>query len=162
MTSDINKLTKLITKPSNIDAENNWKLSMDEQLFICHDCHSNLFYISPIKGVVANECDCGIIYNKEKRYFTLTTIGLNIYCAECGSFNEDFTKYFYPEDKLIMTFNELDMVESYEVEHCLSQFNQKHTFTPLYKDSTFNLLLSKLNEYIKKYPLKPKKSKLKT
>ena len=71
--------------------------------------------------------------NKDNRTFTLREIGLSVYCAECGCFHEHYSKWFYPEDRLVMAFDELEDVEMPEVEYCLNQFNQKKDFKPQYK-----------------------------
>jgi hypothetical protein len=153
------RIPKLILTPSMIDSNNHWRLNQKDELIICTDCNFNLFYIEKQLGVIAEEFDYQISGYKEKRYFRLTEIGLNIYCAECGTWYENYSKWFYPEDKIIMTFDELGNVEQTEIDYCLSQYNQKHDFTPQFKCPEVNMLKDKLNEYVKKYPLKDKSKK---
>ncbi len=151
------RIPKLILTPSQIEAGNRWRLKQNDIMESCYDCNSNLFYIEKQYGIIAEELDYGVVGYKEKRHFRLTEIGLNLHCAECGEFQENYTKWFYPEDLLVMTFDEVDDVEQIEVEHCLSQYNQKHDFEPRYDCMAIFNLKEKLNEYIKNHTIKENK-----
>ena len=153
------KTEKLVIVPSDIDY-NNFSLPTNENLQCCLDCNSNLHYIVLKYGVVVEEYDYGVMHNRSNRIYTLRPVGIDIFCAECGCFNEFYTKWFYPEDKLVILFDELveiDAVEKAEVEHCLNQYDQKGNFQPLYKCSCLSELKKKLDEYEKKHPVKVEK-----
>jgi len=148
------RIPKLILIPSQIESSTRWNLKQNDVMESCVDCNSNLFYIEKVWGIIAEDLNYGILGYKEDRSFRLSEIGLNLYCAECGNFNESHFKWFYPEDKLIMQFDELDDVEKIEVDYCLSQYNQKHSFTPRWKGIVLTNLKEKLDAYVKKYPIK--------
>lgn len=154
-------IQKLVLTPGSIEAKDNWQISQRYQLTMCHECHSNLFYFEPVYGIVAEKLDFGIMHYKEQRQFRIIKIGLNIYCAECGTHNENYYKWFYPENSIIMTFDEIDDAEQHEVQHCLNQFNEKHDFTSSYHYIELNELKRKLKEYVKNNPLKKKETKKK-
>lgn len=147
-----NRIPKLVLTQDQIESNNSWRLSQRDLLERCDICGSNLFYFEKIYGVVVEDLDYGVLGYKEKRYFALREIGLNLYCAECGDFHEDFTKWFYPEDRVIMTFDEIEDTEKVEIDYCLNQYNQKHDFTPRYKNMHLNELKEKLDEYVKNNP----------
>lgn len=151
---------KLVINPNDIMEDSCWGLDLKEKGLWCHDCGSHLMYGGIEWGVVAEDLNYGIMGNYDNRQYRLKEIGIHFYCAECGRFIENYSKWFYPEDKLIMSFEDIDMldgVERVEIEHCLKQFNQKKDFTPLYKYFGLNKLKEKLLEYEKKYPIKDKK-----
>jgi len=153
------QIKKLVIKPSEISDNNSWDLSLNKNLFSCMDCNSNLAYIKIEWGVVEETHWYGIMGNEDNRTYALREIGLTIYCAECGCFHEHYSKWFYPEDKMIMRFDELEDAEMPEVEYCLMQFDQKKDFKPQYKFSKLDELKEKLLAYEKKYPLKVEKKK---
>ncbi len=155
------QIRKLVIRPDEIEGEDNWNISLNRNLFSCGDCNSNLSYVKIEWGVVAEDSWYGVMGNKDNRTYALREIGLVIYCAECGHFHEQYSKWFFPEDKLIMRFDELEDAEMPEVEYCLNQFNQKKDFKPQYKFSELGELKKKLLEYEKKYPLKVEKKKVK-
>jgi len=156
MIKEKERIPKLILTPDSIELQDSgWRLSTQEQLTMCNNCHSNLFYIEPRYGIIVEEFDgFGVMYYKEDRQFRLTEIGLSTYCAECGCYNEGYYKYFYPEDKVIMTFEDLNDVEGIEINHCLNQYNQNHDFKPSYQLSETRELKEKLDKYIKEHPIK--------
>ena len=125
------------------------------------DCNSNLTYIKVNWGVVAEDNDYGVMGNKDNRTYSLREFGLTIFCVECGCFYERYSKWFYPEDKIIMSFDELEEAEMCEVEYCLNQFDQKKDFKPQYKWHELDELKKKLREYEIKYPIKEEKKKVK-
>ena len=153
-------LHKLVINPNDIVNDNNcWGLDLKDKGLWCPDCGSHFMYGTIEWGVVAEDLDYGIIGYHSNRQYVLREVGLYFHCAECGCFIENYSKWFYPEDKLIMVYEDIDMldgVERVEIEHCLQQFNQKADFTSLYKYHGFTRLKEKLLEYEKKHPIKKK------
>jgi hypothetical protein len=148
------RIPKLVIKPGDINTER-FGLACNENLLMCYECKSPLFYIKINYGVTAEEYDYGIVNNKSKRVYALREIGFNIYCAECGSFIENYNKFFYPDDKLVFwdfMYDELDDDERAEIDCCLNQYNQKRDFKARYKAPIFNELKEKLDEYEKNHP----------
>ncbi len=150
---------KLVINPNDIVADSCWGMDLKEKGLWCHDCGSHLMYGEIEWGVVAEDYNYGVMGNKDNRQYALREIGIHFHCAECGSFIENYSKWFYPEEKLIMIYEDIDMldgVERLEIEHCLHQFNQKKDFTPLYKYHGLNKIKEKLLEYEKNHPIKKK------
>lgn len=131
-------------------------LNMSDTLINCYGCNGNLFYVEKIFGIVAEENNYSIVGNRSNRTYRLTEIGLYLHCAECGENYEHYSKWFYPEDKVIMFFNDLEeeSPEYKEIMYCLRQFEQKGDFTPEYKCLETDRLKEKLLDYEKKYPIK--------
>ena len=154
------QIRKLVIRPDEIEDENSWKMSLNQNLHSCENCNSNLIYIKVNWGVVVEDSWYGIMGNRSNRTYSLREIGLNVYCAECGCFHEHYSKWFYPEDKIIMRFDELEDAEMPEVEYCLRQFDQKKDFKPQYNWGELNELKRKLLEYEKKYPVEEEKKKV--
>ena len=156
------QIKKLVISPDEFDDPNHWALNRNENLVSCPYCNSNLSYVVIEWGIVAEDNWYEVMGDRSGRRYELEEIGLAVYCAECGEFNERYSKWFYPEDKIIMTFDELEDVEMAEIKHCLYQFNQKGDFKPLWKSEKLYSLKKKLLEYEKKHPIKiDKKSKKK-
>ncbi len=148
---------KLVINPNDIQNDSCWGLDLKEKGLWCNDCGSHLMYGEIEWGVIAEENNYGVMGNKDNRQYALREIGILFHCAECGNFIEDYSKWFYPNDKLVITYEDTDMlngVEKLEIDHCLAQFNQKKDFTALYKYSGLDKLKEKLLEYEKKHPLK--------
>ncbi len=154
---DKKRIPTLVISPSEIGDRSLFGLNLNDNVIKCHECGSHLFYIKIEWGVVSEEHDYGILGNKSNRVYYLREIGFVIYCSICSEFNENYGKYFYPEDKLVCTYDEIDGPERAEIDHCLLQFNQKARFTPLYKCPEVRILKEKLQEYEQKHPLKYKK-----
>ena len=150
------QIKKLVIKPSEIEDNNSWRLILGKNLHSCGDCNSNLTYIKIEWGVVAEDDTYQVMGNRSKRMYISREIGLTVYCAECGCFDEYYSKWFYPEDKLIMRFEDIEEAEMLEVDYCLNQFNQKGDFKPQYSFSELGELKKKLLEYEKKHKLKRK------
>ena len=161
-----NRIPKLVLTTGQIDSRGRFMdLSMSDTLISCYECNGNIFYIEKVFGVVVEEYDYGIMGNRSNRQYRLTEVGLVLHCAECGDTREHYDKWFYPEDKQVLSWFDLEdeSPEYMEIDYCLRQFNQKGDFTPLYKCSEVNVLKEKLLEYEKKHPLiKGKKYKIKT
>lgn len=146
-------MAKLVLKPSEVvrggfdDIDN---------LMTCYDCKSTLFYIKVEYGIVANENDFWTVGHRSKRDYTLREIGFAMYCAECGDFRENYGKFFYPADRLLMfdVLDTCDADEKAEIENCLTQFNQKGDFKTRYNSNIFKELKKSLVEYEKKHPIK--------
>ena len=148
------QIRKLVINPDEIEDDNSWRMSLNDILHSCQFCNSNLCYIKMNWGIVAEDSEYGVMGNKSNRIYRLIEVGLVIYCAECGEGYEHFGKWFYPEDKLVMIFDEIGDAEKIEVEYCLNQFDQKGDFKPQYNCTELNGLKEKLIEYEKKYPVK--------
>lgn len=146
------RIPKLVILPGEISDNTGFALNLNEDTVTCNDCGSHLFYIKIEWGVVVEEHDYGILGNRSKRIYALREVGFALYCAECGQFEESYWKWFYPEDKVICTWDEINGAEKSEIEYCLRQFDQKGDFTPQYKCAEVNLLKEKLKEYEKKHP----------
>lgn len=154
-TNTKDKIQVLVIKPSEIETKSCFNLASNDNLLLCDDCKSPLFYVKINWGVVAEENDYGIIGNKSNRVYCLRECGMTTFCSCCGCFNEQYSKYFYPEDKLIMsdfTLDEIGEDEIAELQVCLSSFNQSRTFEPRYKSNIFTELKTKLMEYELKHP----------
>jgi len=155
------RIHKLVIKPCDIDnSKGCFQINTNNNLLLCDDCKSPLFYIKINWGVVIEDNFYGIMYNKNNRVYCLREIGFVVYCAECSSYKEDYGKYFYPEDKIILShfdLEELDDDERAEIHICLNQFNQKGDFTSRYKSGVFVDLKNKLIEYEKKHKIKENK-----
>lgn len=148
------RIPKLIVKASDIDSSS---LSDIDDLFSCYDCNSNLFYFKLRYGIVAEEHEYMTVGNKSNRSYQLRETGLNTFCAECGAFNENYWKNFYPEDRVIMFDMDIfDKDEMAEIENCLMQFNEHRDFKSRYNSNIFKELKEKLLEYEKKHPEKNK------
>jgi hypothetical protein len=150
------RITELVIKAGDITDRSGWRLSTNENLVSCSGCLSHLVYVKINWGVVAEDYEWMVQYNRGKTVYALREVGLVLYCAKCGEFIEDYCKYFYPEDKMVFydfTFDELDADERREVEVCLHQFNQTGKFTSRYKSDLFFNLKKSLDEYEKKHPL---------
>lgn len=154
-------MPELILKAGEIETSHGWKIGHHENLCSCWDCNSNLFYPIINWGIVANEDEYMVMWNRSKLTYSLREIGINLYCAKCGSFLENYSKYFYPADKLILDLglldNELDEDERAEIWNCLNQWNQKGDFKSRYKSTLFNHLKEQLKNYEKKHPIKIEK-----
>lgn len=157
------RIPKLVIKPNEIDGQDVFglNLSLNDNTVKCTDCGSHLFYIKIHWGIVAENDDYSILGNKSNRTYCLREVGMHLYCAECGVFEEMYHKWYYPEDKIIMTFEEVEMAEKCEVEYCLRQWDQKGDFKPQYNWSELISLKEKLKEYEKKHPIKLDKKPIK-
>jgi len=134
-----------------------WDLSVNENLVVCPDCKSIINYIKIEWGVVAEDNNYMVVGNRGKKTYQLREVGFIIYCAICGSFIENYGKWFYPEDRIIINLgmiDDLDAEERAEIEVCLSQFNQKGDFKARYDSPVFTELKKKLIDYEKKHPIK--------
>jgi len=148
------RIPMLVISPSEIGDRSLFGLNLNDNVIKCHECGSHLFYIKIEWGVVVEDFLYGVLGNRSNRCYALREIGLVIYCSICSEFNEHYGKYFYPEDKLVCTWDEIDGPERAEIEHCLHQFNQKGRFNPLYKCSEARILKEKLMDYEKRHPIK--------
>lgn len=144
------RIPKLVIAPSELDC----KYNLMKDFVNCPYCNSNLLYIKITWGIVVEENEYGVMWNKSNRTYEIRETGFSLHCAECGDFIEHYIK-FYPEDRIIYEFEKdlsWDDYERNEVDYCLHQFNQKRDFTPNYKFGELNLMKDKLLEYEKKYP----------
>ena len=155
-------LHKLVINPVDIIEGNScWGLDLKEKGLWCPDCGSHLMYGEIEWGVIVEDLDYGIMGNQDNRHYVLREIGLHFHCAECGCFIENYSKWFYPESKMVITYDDIDMVDGVaklEIEHCLQQFNQKKDFTPLYKYTGLDKLKEKLLEYEKNFLIQKKEN----
>ena len=158
------RMPKLVIKPDEIDGPDAFGLNLNDNTVTCLDCGSHLFYIKEDLGVVAEESDYGIWGNrpnKNNRTYRVREVGLSIFCAECGAFNEIYHSFCYDKDTIVCSWDELGGAEKVEVEYCLHQWDQKGDFTPQWKSTETNVLKEKLIEYEQKHPIKLEKKKVK-
>ena len=158
------RIHKLVIKPEDIEAKTIGSISSHSNLLLCPYCKSPLHYTITRWGVVAEESLFQTLHNRDERCYSLREVGLWVYCAECGDSIDDYSKWFYPEDKMVLDWTDLDEVddeERAEIKVCLSQFNQKGTFKARYKSSVFERLKEELINYEKEHPIKKKEVKKK-
>jgi hypothetical protein len=151
MLQDTRRINKSIIIADSIEARG-WSLAMKNNLFLCCDCKSPLFYVRQQWGIV-EEGDSYQVYGyKHKFYFALRVVGLALYCAECGEYNEDYDKYFYPKDKMVCTWDddELGYAEQQDVEFWVDQLNRTENVIPRYTSKQGTYLKSKYDEYMDK------------
>jgi|TARA_Y100000034_G_C6904339_1_gene419165 hypothetical protein len=153
---EVERINKSVLTADSIEGMGRWSLSQKENPVLCFYCKSPLFYIQIVWGVVEEEelfKNMGIVKRNRKPHYSLREVGLNLYCAECGHFHDDYCKYFYPKDREVCSWSdeELDLAEIEEIKYCLTQFNQKGDFIPSYKSSQMNYLKKMLKEYEEKH-----------
>ena len=148
------RIPELVIIPSQIEGRK-FGINVDNDLVKCYYCGSNLFYVVIRKGIVSEDHSYGILGNKSNRVCSVREIGFSLYCSKCGSFNEHYDKWFYPEDQLIYAFDDdLDESELAEIDWCLSQYDQKGDFEDRYKFGQLETIKKALIEYDLKYPIK--------
>ena len=155
------RIPKLIIVADEIEG-NRWGLKQEEQMFTCQDCGSMIFYVKKILGVVAEELDYAIMGWRSNRHYSIREIGIEIYCAECGTSSEYYNHFSYDKDSIICEHKDIDGEEIAEIEYCLRQFNEKGDFKPSYNFNEARILKEKLFSYEKKHPLKVDSLKKKT
>ncbi len=138
------RMIKTVIMPDELKDER-FSLTMNENRYICYDCHSILFYIKKLFGVVYEELEYGIMHHVDKTQYRLREYGFKVYCAECGHFQE--IEFIDTKDSLVCDFDDLDGAERGEIEYCLGQYNQRKTYTPLFKTSSTTLLREKIKEF---------------
>lgn len=149
------RIPKLVLLPSSIECRG-WSLADKDNTFECYDCKSRLFYVRQQFGIV----DEGpMVYqvlgykNKDEPHIAFRQVGLALFCAECGSFNDDFYKYFYPVEKTICTWDddELAIAEKEEIELVIDIFNRtgKIEIKDMFGSSQLNYMKKKIEEYFK-------------
>lgn len=153
---EVERINKSVLTADSIDVRRGWSLSQKNNPVLCFYCKSPLFYVEIVWGIVEEEELLGISISERKTNYSLREIGLNLYCAECGHFHDDYCKYFYPEDKVVCSWNdeELNLAEAEEIKYCLAQFNRKGDFTPNYSNQETDYLKKKLKEYEEKFIIK--------
>jgi hypothetical protein len=161
---EVERINKSVLTADSIESCR-WTLAQKDNPVLCSYCKSPLFYVGITWGVVEEDelfGDIKVVGREWKHQYFLREIGLKLYCAECGHFHDDYYKYFYPEDKVVCSWNdeELDLAEIEEIRHCLNQFNSKGDFTPNYKSTEMSYLKKKLREYEEKHTKKKIKKKL--
>mgnify|MGYP001570464852 FL=1 len=148
---EVERINKSVLTADSIEAGKGWSLAQKDNPVLCSYCKSPLFYIGIVWGVTEESNLLGIkVLGKDRPFqYSLREIGLNLYCAECGHFNDNYYKYFYPEDKVVCTWSdeELDIAEAEEIKYCLEQFNRKGDFTALFHNREMDYLKKKLREY---------------
>ncbi|MEK6854841.1 MAG: hypothetical protein AABX73_01325 [Nanoarchaeota archaeon] len=161
---EVERMNKLVLTADSIECKR-WTLAQKDNPVLCFYCKSPLFYIGIEWGVVEERELFGIkVLGKEREpQYQLREVGLILYCAECGHFHENYSKYFYPKDKLVCLWSdeELDLADIEEIKHCLEQFNRKGDFKPNYKSAEMFYLKNKLIEYEKRNFSKKRKKNLK-
>ncbi len=162
--NEVERINKSVLIADSIKSTRRWSLAQQDNPVLCSYCKSPLFYLEIVWGIIEEEKREFKVMGKEREpQFWIREVGLNLYCAECGHFNDDYFKYFYPEDRLVCLWNdeELDLADIEEIKHCLEQFNRKGDFTPNYNSVEVVFLKKKLLEYEKRnYPKNKKKLKI--
>ncbi len=155
------RINKSVLTADSIETQRGWTLAQKDNPLLCRYCKSPLFYVGVTWGVVDEQALLGIpILGKQRGYnYSLREIGFQLYCAECGHFHEHYEKYFYPDDKVVCSWNdeELNFAEIEELWYCLEQFNRKGDFMPRYQSTEMIYLKRKLQEYEKAHKKKRKK-----
>jgi len=145
------KVIKLILKADSIKTGRGWTLAQYDNPFLCSSCKSPLFYVHITWGVVdeTEMREYKVLGRNHKYQYWLREIGFGLFCAECGDFQENYWKYFYPDDRIICCWkdDELNLTELEEIKHCLTQWNSNGDFKPNYKSNDFDYLKNKLKEY---------------
>lgn len=150
---EVERINKLVLTVDSIESNRRWSLAQQDNPVLCSYCKSPLFYIEIVWGIIEQEkYDFKVAGKEREPQYSIREVGLNLYCAECGHFNNDYYKYFYPEDKLVCLWKdeELDLADIEEIKHCLEQFNRNGNFIPNYNSSEITYLKNKLIEYEKK------------
>lgn len=153
---EVERINKSVLTADSIGTREGWSLAHKDNPVLCFYCKSPLFYVEIVWGVVEEEellKDIKVLGKEREPQYSLREIGLNLYCAECGHLHDDYCKYFYPEDKVVCSWDdeELDLAEAEEIKYCLEQFNRKGDFTPRYHSNEMAYLKNKLKEYEEKY-----------
>lgn len=153
---EVERINKSVLTADSIETGRGWSLAQKDSPVLCFYCKSPLFYVGITWGVTEEKELLGnikILGKEREPQYSLREIGLNLYCAECGHFHNDYSKYFYPKDKIVCSWSdeELDLAEIEEIKYCLEQFNRKGDFTPLYPNKEMGYLKKKLKEYEEKY-----------
>ncbi len=164
---ELERINKSVLTADSIETRKGWSLAQKDNPVLCEYCKSPLFYVGIDWGIVEESSlfnDIKVIGKERNFQYYLREVGLILYCAECGNFNNHYSKYFYPEDKLVCSWNdeELDIAEIEEIKHCLEQFNRKGDFIPNYQSPEISFLKKKLVEYEEKNSCKNDAKETKT
>lgn len=155
-TNNPKTIKEMVILPSEIESDSNWNLNTHDNLFSCSDCMSGLCYITKKWGIIQEKEMYQVVGNRSKTIYSLSVLGLNVYCAKCGLFNDQYTSFQYDKDSVVISYDEIDDLERVEIEQCLSEFNKNGKFSTKTKYSPLNHLREKLLEYEKKHPIKTK------
>jgi len=161
------RILKSVLTADSIETRRSWTLSSKENPLLCYYCKSPLFYIEIVHGIIDETNfykEIKVLGKEREPQYYIREAGFNLFCAECGNFEEHYDKWFYPEDKLVCSWNdeEIDLAEIEEIKHCLEQFNRKGDFTPNYISKEMIYLKKKLREYEEKLKVNKKPNKKKT
>ncbi len=149
---EVERINKSVLTADSIETGRGWSLAQKDNPLLCFYCKSPLFYVEIVWGIVEERgllWDIKVVGKEREPQYALREIGLNLYCAECGHFHNDYCKYFYPEDKVVCSWSdeELDFAEAEELKYCLEQFNRKGDFTPRFHNKEMDYLKKMLKEY---------------
>jgi hypothetical protein len=155
MIKEQKRIIKYIIVPDDIETRGSWSLADKENMFECDTCGGHLFYVRQEHGIVDEEDmhkDMKIM--GWQKYYALRVIGLATYCAECGEFQDDYWKYFYPKDNQVCTWDDedLNLADIEELQWAIHQYNTEGKITMGYKSSEIKYLESKISEYEAKKP----------
>jgi hypothetical protein len=149
-------MIKYIVTMDSIETRGGWSLAQKENAKSCGTCGGHLFYVRQEHGVVDESGDFEW-RPKNERSYCLRPTGLALYCGECGEFEDDFFKYFYPEDRVVCSWDDEDLeYEELEVlKHAIFLYNHtgkidKNSMS--YCPVEMLKLQEKLDEYEKKHP----------
>ena len=155
MKQEKNTMLKNVLTAESIETKRSWGFNLKENIITCCDCLSPLFYLARHWGVVEEESFSGIKivgYRLGNKYLALREVGLVVYCAECGVFNEDYSTWVYPDKKIIVTWRdeEIDYAEREEIEQALSVYNNTGQVKANYESSAVIHLRKEIKEYEEK------------
>ena len=156
MIKENERINKSVLTANSIETSRGRSLSEKDNPLLCYYCKSPLFYIHINWGVV-DETEFyehfKVVGRAHKFQCSLREVGFSLYCAECGSFEEHYDKFFYPNNNIVCYWNdeELDIADKEEILYCLLQFNRKGDFKLSYPSKEAEYLKRKLREYEDKH-----------
>lgn len=160
-------ILKNVLTADSIEGKTSWGFNTEDNKVLCPDCLSPLFYVSKEWGIVEEESQFPVVgYIMGKKHLVLREVGLALYCAECGAFEERYDTWAYPDNKIICTWRDedLDYAEIGEIEYAMNVYNKtgdldKKKF--LYKGTWLYTFQEKIKEYEKKNKIDIEELKLK-
>jgi hypothetical protein len=153
MLTERKRINKNIIVADSIDMGTGWALSQHDNIFMCGTCKSPLFYVVQRWAVVKENTDYEVM-GIGKQYLVLRVVGLALYCAECGEFNEDYDTFAYRDEDIVCLWDdkEIEYTEKEEITYWLEQINHTGDFKPAYPSSAERIFRVKYEEFRKKNP----------
>jgi DNA-directed RNA polymerase subunit RPC12/RpoP len=152
------RILKSVIMSSDIESPARWGLEHHDNIYRCWDCGSNLFYVRLVWGVIdETKMNDFPIYGFRRNY-SLREIGLGLHCAECGSRNESYDRFFYPKDYQVCSADdeEFDYAEMEQIKFILGFVNRNKDVPKdmLYGEGKY--IIDKIAEYEKENKLEDK------